>query len=90
MDFIIYEGKNMKSRLLCNTKVFFQTQGIGINYIKEYFSNKEDLERLKRLPLGQAFITSKGKHEPKAIIIQRLTKGHHLKKCTKSKNMPIS
>ncbi|MFX1569441.1 MAG: ATP-binding protein [Promethearchaeota archaeon] len=49
---------------LCNTKVFFQTQGSGINYIKEYFSNKEDLERLKKLPVGQAFITSKGKHEP--------------------------
>ncbi|MBA7673400.1 hypothetical protein ES703_81597 [subsurface metagenome] len=49
---------------LCNTKVFFQTQGSGINYIKDYFSNKEDLERLKKLPVGQAFITSKGKHEP--------------------------
>jgi len=52
---------------LCNTKVFFQTQGSGINYIKEYFSNKEDLERLKKLPVGQAFITSKGKHEPVEI-----------------------
>jgi len=52
---------------LCNTKVFFQTQGSGINYIKEYFSNKEDLERLKKIPIGQAFITSKGKHEPVEI-----------------------
>ncbi|KKN57276.1 hypothetical protein LCGC14_0564040 [marine sediment metagenome] len=52
---------------LCNTKVFFQTQGSGISYIKEYFSNKEDLERLKKLPVGQAFITSKGKHEPVEI-----------------------
>jgi len=52
---------------LCNTKVFFQTQGSGINYIKEYLSNKEDLERLKKLPVGQAFITSKGKHEPVEI-----------------------
>ena len=52
---------------LCNTKVFFQTQGSGINYVKEYFSNKEDLERLKKLPVGQAFITSKGKHEPVEI-----------------------
>ncbi len=52
---------------LCNTKVFFQTQGSGINYIKEYFSNREDLERLKKLPVGQAFITSKGKHEPVEI-----------------------
>lgn len=52
---------------LCNTKIFFQTQGSGINYIKEYFSNKEDLERLKKLPVGQAFITSKGKHEPVEI-----------------------
>ena len=52
---------------LCNTKVFFQTQGSGINYIKEYFSNKEDLERLRKLPVGQAFITSKGNHEPVEI-----------------------
>ncbi len=52
---------------LCNTKIFFQTQGSGINYIKEYFSNKEDLERLKKLPDGQAFILSKGKHEPVEI-----------------------
>lgn len=52
---------------LCNTKLFFQTQGSGINYIKEYFSNKEDLERLKKLPIGHAFITSKGKHEPVEI-----------------------
>ncbi len=52
---------------LCNTKVFFQTQGSGINYIKDYFSNKEDLERLKKLQVGQAFITSKGKHEPVEI-----------------------
>ena len=52
---------------LCNTKVFFQTQGSGINYIKEYFSNKEDLERLRKLPVGHAFIISKGKHEPVEI-----------------------
>ena len=52
---------------LCNTKVFFQTQGSGISYIKEYFSNKEDLEGLKKLPVGQAYITSKGKHEPVEI-----------------------
>ena len=52
---------------LCNTKIFFQTQGSGINYIKEYFNNKEDLERLKKLPVGHAFITSKGKHDPVEI-----------------------
>lgn len=52
---------------LCNTKIFFQTQGSGLNYIKEYFNSKEDLERLKSLPIGQAFITSKGKHEPVEI-----------------------
>ena len=52
---------------LCNTKIFFQTQGSGINYIKEYFSNREDLDRLKKLSVGQAFITSKGKHEPVEI-----------------------
>ncbi len=52
---------------LCNSKIFFQTQGSGITYIKEYFSNKEDLERLKKLPVGHAFIVSKGKHEPVEI-----------------------
>ncbi len=57
---------------LCNTKAFFQTQGSGINYIKEYFSNKEDLERLKKLPVGQAFITSKGKHEPVEIKFPKI------------------
>ncbi len=61
--------KDVKKEIidLCNTKFFFQTQGSGLNYIKEYFSNKEDLERLKRLPQGYAFITSKGKHEPVEI-----------------------
>ena len=52
---------------LCNTKIFFQTQGSGVNYLKEYFSNKEDLERLKRLFQGHAYITSKGIHEPVEI-----------------------
>jgi len=52
---------------LCNTKIFFQTQGSGVNYLKEYFSNKEDLERLKRLSQGHAYITSKGIHEPVEI-----------------------
>jgi len=52
---------------LCNTKIFFQTQGSGVNYLKEYFSNKEDLEQLKRLSLGHAYITSKGIHEPVEI-----------------------
>ncbi len=51
---------------LCNTKIFFQTQGSGV-YIKDYISNKEDLERLKKLPVGHAFIVSKGKHEPVEI-----------------------
>ena len=61
--------KDVKKEIidLCNTKFFFQTQGSGLNYIKEYFSNKEDLERLKRLPQGYAFITNKGKHEPVEI-----------------------
>lgn len=57
---------------LCNTKFFFQMQGSGINYIKEYFNNKEDLERLKKLPVGHAFITSKGKHEPVEIKFPNL------------------
>ena len=52
---------------LCNTKIFFQTQGSGVNYLKEYFSHKEDLERLKRLYQGHAYITSKGIHEPVEI-----------------------
>jgi len=52
---------------LCNTKIFFQTQGSGANYLKEYFSNKQDLERLKRLSQGHAYITSKGIHEPVEI-----------------------
>ncbi len=61
--------KDVKKEIidLCNSKIFFQTQGSGLNYIKEYFNNKEDLERLKRLPQGFAFITSKGKHEPVEI-----------------------
>jgi len=58
---------------LCNTKFFFQIQGSGINYVKEYFSSKEDLERLKKLPVGHAFITSKGKHEPVEIKFPNLT-----------------
>ena len=52
---------------LCNTKMFLQTQGSGSTYLREYFNNKEDLERLKRLPQGHAFITSKGKHDPVEI-----------------------
>ena len=52
---------------LCNTKMFLQTQGSGSNYLREYFSNKQDIERLKRLPQGHAFITSKGKHDPVEI-----------------------
>lgn len=57
---------------LCNTKVFFQTQGSGVNYLKEYFSRKEDLERLKRLSQGHAYITSKGIHEPVEIKFPNL------------------
>lgn len=67
--------KDVKKEIidLCNTKFFFQTQGSGLNYIKEYFSNREDLERLKRLPKGYAFITSKGKHEPVEIKFPYIT-----------------
>ena len=57
---------------LCNTKIFFQTQGSGVNYLKEYFSKKEDLERLKRLSQGHAYITSKGIHEPVEIKFPNL------------------
>ncbi len=49
---------------LCNTKIFLQTQGSGSNYLREYFNNKQDIERLKRLPPGHAYITSRGKHDP--------------------------
>ncbi len=52
---------------LCNTKIFLQTQGSGSNYLKEYFNNRQDIERLKRLPPGHAYITSKGKHDPVEI-----------------------
>jgi len=52
---------------LCNTKIFLQTQGSGSNYLREYFNNKQDIERLKRLPQGHAYITSKGKHDPVEI-----------------------
>jgi hypothetical protein len=55
---------------LCNTKLFFQTQGSGSSYLKEYFSNREDITRLKRLPRNHAFITCKGKHEPVEIKFQ--------------------
>lgn len=52
---------------LCNTKIFLQTQGSGSNYLKDYFTNKQDLERLKHLPQGHAYITSMGKHDPVEI-----------------------
>jgi hypothetical protein len=52
---------------LCNTKIFLQTQGSGSNYLKEYFNNKQDIERLKHLPQGHAYITSMGKHDPVEI-----------------------
>jgi len=52
---------------LCNTKIFLQTQGSGSTYLREYFNNKQDIERLKRLPQGHAYITSKGKHDPVEI-----------------------
>ena len=51
---------------LCNTKIFFQIQGDASSILKEYL-NKEERERLKQLPMGQAFITSEGKHEPVEI-----------------------
>jgi uncharacterized protein YlbG (UPF0298 family) len=51
---------------LCNTKIFFQIQGDASSILKEYL-NKEERERLKQLPTGQAFITSEGKHEPVEI-----------------------
>lgn len=35
-----------------------------INYIKKYFSNKEDLARLKRFSQEHIYITSKGIQEP--------------------------
>ena len=48
---------------LCNTKIFVQTQGSGNNYLREYLNNKQEIERLKRLPQGHGYITSKGKHD---------------------------
>ena len=51
---------------LCNTKIFFQIQGDANNLLKEYLS-KEERERLKQLPTGQAFISSKGEHDPVEI-----------------------
>ena len=51
---------------LCNTKIFFQIQGDASSILKEYL-NKEERERLKQLPTGQAFITSEGKHQPVEI-----------------------
>lgn len=61
--------KDVKKEIidLCNTKIFLQTQGSGSNYLREYFNNKQDIERLKRLPQGHAYITSKGKHDPVEI-----------------------
>jgi len=60
--------KDMKKEIvdLCNTKVFFQIQGSGCEYIKEYL-NKGQREQLKQLPEGYAFILSKGKHDPVII-----------------------
>ncbi|MBN1803421.1 MAG: DUF87 domain-containing protein [Candidatus Lokiarchaeota archaeon] len=52
---------------LCNTKFFMQAQGSGAARVKDYFTNKADLERLKKLPKGHAFVTSEGKHEPVEI-----------------------
>ena len=52
---------------LCNTKIFFQIQGKGNSYLMDYLPNKDDRERLKKLPVGSAFITSKGKHDPVEI-----------------------
>ena len=51
---------------LCNTKIFFQIQGSGCTYLKE-FLNKSQREQLKRLPEGYAYIQSKGKHDPVVI-----------------------
>ena len=51
---------------LCNTSIFFQMQGSGCTYLKE-FLNKSQREQLKRLPEGFAYIQSKGKHEPVII-----------------------
>ena len=48
---------------LCNNKLFFQITGEAVNKLKEYL-NKDERERLKRLPQGHAYILSKGKHEP--------------------------
>lgn len=47
---------------LCNTKVFFQIQGSG-DFLKQYLA-KDQIEQLKQLPNGRAFMTCKGKHEP--------------------------
>jgi len=60
--------KDMKKVIvdLCNTKIFFQIQGSGCEYIKEYL-NKGQREQLKQLPEGYAFILSKGKHDPVVI-----------------------
>ena len=51
---------------LCNTKIFFQIQGSGCTYLKE-FMIKSQREQLKRLPDGYAYIQSKGKHDPVII-----------------------
>lgn len=61
--------KDMKKEIvdLCNTKIFFQIQGSGCEYIKEYL-NKGQREQLKQLPEGYAFILSKGKHDPVVIL----------------------
>ncbi len=51
---------------LCNTKIFFQVQGSAVDNLKEYL-NKEERGQLKQLPVGQAYITSIGRHKPVVI-----------------------
>ena len=57
---------------LCNTKIFFLIEGSGCAYLKDYL-NTDQREQLKRLPVGHAYILSKGKHEPQIIRFPYLT-----------------
>jgi len=51
---------------LCNTKIFFLIEGSGASYLKDFLNSKQR-GQLKRLPVGHAYILSKGKHQPQII-----------------------
>ncbi len=51
---------------LCNIKVFFQIQG-QTNYLLKEYLDKEERRQLKDFSTGEAFIMSKGKHQPVII-----------------------